>query len=219
MLTESTEMHLITIYRLTEDGSAGRASVGDIAKLLGLHHSSVSEKVRRLEEDGFITYEAHEGAALTSEGRRIAINVLRKHRIIKVFLVNLAEYPIDEVYDEACKLEHVITDRLADSLEKLLNYPEVDPHGYPIPKKDGTVAVTQYQTLNDFMPGDAVIVRRIESLNKEKLTYLRELGLIPDTEVTILEIAPFDGPLTIQVGARTIAIAPSLAQEIEVSPV
>ena len=178
----------------------------------------MSEKVHRLEEDGFITYEAHEGAALTDKGRRIAINVLRKHRLLKVFLVNMAEYTIDEVYEEACKLEHVITDRLADSLEKLLNYPEVDPHGYPIPKKDGTVAVTHYQTLNDFAPGDAVIVRRIEPLNKEKLTYLRTLGLIPDTQVTILEIAPFDGPLTIQVGERILAIAPSLAQEIEVTP-
>lgn len=218
MLTESTEMHLITVYRLTYD-SDSKATIRDIARMLGLHHSSVSEKTKRLEEAGYLTYDTHDGASLTEEGRRIAVNVLRKHRLIKSFLVNMAGYSIDEVYDEACKLEHVITDRLADSLEKLLNYPEVDPHGYPIPKHDGSVAELTYQTLNDFGPGDTVVVRRIESLNKEKITYLRELGLIPNTQLSILEIAPFDGPLTIRVGERTIAIAPSLAQEIEVSVV
>lgn len=218
MLSESTEMYLITVYRLTDERPF--ASIAEVANMLGIKHSSTSEKVKRLAEQGYLVHDPREGVALTDEGRRIAVNVLRKHRLIKTFMVNMAGYSIDEVYAEACRLEHAITDRFADSLEKLLGYPEVDPHGYPIPTRDGSVAVLTYATLNDFSPGETVVVRRIEALNQEKLSYLRELGLIPGTEVTILSIAPFDGPLMLRVANRpeAVPIAPSLAQEVEVSP-
>jgi DtxR family transcriptional regulator, Mn-dependent transcriptional regulator len=214
-MTESTEMHLITIYRLTEEQQT--ASIGDIAAMLGIHHSSVSEKVKRLKEQGLVQHEHHEGVSLTEDGRRIAISVLRKHRLVKTFLVQMAAYPIDEVYDEACQLEHVISDRLADRLEEMLGNPQVDPHGYPIPDRDGSVAVLNYRSLNDHSPGETVVIRRVDALQQDKLTYLRQLGLTPGTQVKIEEIAPFDGPLTLVVGEQTVVIAPSLAQEIEVS--
>ncbi|GIL08716.1 MAG: iron-dependent repressor [Chloroflexota bacterium] len=219
MLSESTEMYLITVYRLT-DGGRPFALITELANMLGIKHSSASEKVKRLTEQGYLLHDQREGVALTDEGRRIAISVLRKHRLIKTYMVNLGGYSLDEVYDEACRLEHAITDRFADSLERLLNYPEVDPHGYPIPTRDGQIAQLSYASLNDFSPGDVVIVRRIEALNQEKLTYLRELGLVPGAAVTIVSIAPFDGPLMLRVADRPnpIHIAPSLAQEVEVSP-
>jgi len=219
MLSESTEMYLITVYRLTDDGRPF-ASITETANMLGIKHSSASEKVRRLAEQGYLRHDQREGVALTDEGRRIAVNVLRKHRLIKTYMVNLGGYTLDEVYDEACRLEHAITDRFADSLERLLNYPEVDPHGYPIPTRDGQVARLNYASLNDFSPGDVVIVRRIEAHNQEKLTYLRELGLVPGAAVTVESIAPFDGPLMLRIAGRPsfVHIAPSLAQEVEVSP-
>ena len=215
MPSESTEMYLITIYRLTTKSE--HATVGEIAEIRGIHHSSVSEKIRRMEEQNYVTYTAHDGVNLTEEGHRIAVAVLRKHRLIKTFLVNMAEYPIDEVYDEACRLEHAISDRLADSLEKILGNPEVDPHGYPIPAHDGTVHDLHFRTLNDYHPGDTVVVRRVDALNHDKLSYLKELGLIPGAVVQIDAIAPFDGPLTLTIGENVVAVAPSLAQEVEVS--
>ncbi len=220
MLSESTEMYLITVYRLTDSGRPPFASITDLANMLGIKHSSASEKVKRLTEQGYLIHDQREGVALTDKGRRIAVNVLRKHRLIKTFMVNMGGYSLDEVYDEACRLEHAITDRFADSLERLLGYPEVDPHGYPIPTREGVVAQVSYASLNDFSPGDTVIVRRIEALNQEKLSYLRELGLVPGAAVTVLAVAPFDGPLMLRVAGRPdpIHIAPSLAQEVEVSP-
>ncbi len=215
MLSESTEMYLITIYRLTTKSE--HASVGEIADIRGIHHSSVSEKIRRMEEQNYVTYNARNGVSLTEEGRRIAVSVLRKHRLIKTFLVKMADYPIDEVYDEACRLEHAISDRLADSLEQMLGNPEVDPHGYPIPSHDGTIRDLHYHTLNDYHPGDAVVVRRVNALNHDKLSYLKDLGLIPGAVVQINAIAPFDGPLTLTVGDKVVVVAPSLAQEVEVS--
>lgn len=213
MLSESTEMYLITIYRLIDRGD--EAHISDIAEGLTLHHSSVSEKVKRLAEQGYVNY-AEDGIRLTDQGKKVAVNVLRKHRIVKTFLVQVVGYPIDEVYDEACRLEHVISERLTDGLEKLLDYPDTDPHGYPIPRKDGTISAQQYQTLNDFTTGDYVTVKRVDALQHEKLTYLRQLGLIPGTIVKITNVEPFDGPLVLDVNGKTIAIAPSLAQEIEV---
>lgn len=217
MLTESTEMYLITIYRHTQNQT--HASVSDVADTLGLHHSSVSEKARRLVEQGYAHHDP-EGLTLTAAGERVALNVLRKHRLMKTFMVGMLGYPLDDVYDEACRLEHAMSDRMADALEALLGNPEVDPHGYPIPTPDGRVTTVRYKTLNDFMAGDRVVVRRVDALNHEKLSYLQQLGLIPGATVTITEIAPFDGPLTLQIagdGDRVVAIAPSLAQEIEVS--
>jgi len=215
MLTESTEMYLITVYRLTTD--ATYASASDIASRLGVNISSVSEKVKRLTEQGYLAHEPREGIQLTTEGQRVALNVLRKHRLIKSFLVNMAGYPIDEVYDEACRLEHAISDRLADSLEKLLEYPDVDPHGYPIPTRDGYVHNVTYESLNNVKVGDTVVIRRVEPLNQEKLAYLRELGLVPGARAEVLDIAPFEGPISLRLSGKIIAIAPSLAQEVEIS--
>lgn len=216
MLSEATEMYLITIYRLTDE--TPMTTIGEIADRLGIHHSSASEKIKHLVEQHYAQYEPQAGVSLTDTGRRIAVSVIRKHRLIKTFLVNMAGYPIDEIYDEACSLEHAISDRLADSLEKMLDYPEVDPHGYPIPSKDGTVANIHYKTLNDYTQGAQVIIRRIEALHQGKLSYLRQLGLVPGVALTIADIAPFNGPLTLQLGDDEVVIAPSLAQEIEVSP-
>lgn len=217
MLTESTEMYLITIYRLSDEAQRP-AHVQDIAAHLDLHHSSVSEKVKRLVEWGFVENDPERGITLTDDGRRIALSVLRKHRLIKTFLVRMAEYPLDDVYDEACRLEHAISDKLADSLEKMLGNPEVDPHGYPIPSRDGSVQDLDYRSLNDYSIGDRVIVKRVDALQPDKLAYLSQLGLVPGAEITIEAILPFDGPLMLRLDDRSVAIAPSLAQEIDVEP-
>jgi len=215
MRTEATEMYLITVYRLTR--LAPRASTKDMATLLNISQPSVSEQLKRLAQQGFLNYQWREGATLTERGERVAINVLRKHRLLETFLVKMVGYEVDEVHKEACDMEHAISDRLADRLEVMLGHPSVDPHGHPIPTKEGEVAELAYRVLADASPGQTVTISQVSDWEPEELHYLRQLGLTPGTEVTVSTIAPFDGPLTLDVDGRSVAIARDLAQKIGVS--
>jgi DtxR family Mn-dependent transcriptional regulator len=215
MHSESTEMYLITVYRLTRH--APRASTQEIAAMLGISPPSVSERIKRLTEQGYLRHEWREGTTLTEEGERIAVNVLRKHRLIETFLVQMAGYEIDEIHAEACTIEHAITDRLANRLEAMLSYPQVDPHGHPIPAADGTVAEFDYQSLVDMAAGDRVIIRQVSDWDQAQLHYLCELGLVPGMTITLQDVAPFEGPLTLKIGDRTIALARSIAATIGVT--
>ena len=214
MITESTEMYLITVYRLTRDRPY--ASNSDVATMLGISLSSASEKIKRLALDGFLNHEVHEGISLTEKGEHIALSVVRKHRLIETFMVKMAGYTIDEVHDEACRLEHAISDRLADQLEIMLGYPKVDPHGHPIPSKDGTITETAHDLLVDIPVGETVTVCRVEDLDPQRLKYVRELGLVPGTEIFVSEVAPFEGPMILTVGGETVAVARNVASEIGV---
>ena len=215
MHTEATEMYLITVYRLTR--LAPRASTKDIATLLNISQPSVSEQLKRLTQQGYLNYQWREGATLTEKGERIAINVLRKHRLLETFLVQMAGYELDEVHEEACDMEHAISNRLADRLDEMLGHPSVDPHGHPIPSKAGEVTELAYPPLADTTPGQTVTIRQVSDWETEELRYLRQLGLMPGIEVTISTIAPFDGPLTLDVDGQNVALARDLAQKIGVS--
>jgi DtxR family Mn-dependent transcriptional regulator len=214
MQTEATEMYLITVYRLTR--KAPRASTKQIASMLDVSPPSVSERIKRLAEQGLLNHEWREGTTLTAQGERIAINVLRKHRLIETFLVDMAGYGLDEIHDEACKMEHAISERLADQLAAMLGNPQVDPHGHPIPSKQGAVTSLDYQSLADVAVGESVIVRQVSDWDREQLSYLTDLGLIPGTAVTVLDRAPFDGPLTLKVADTTVALSRVMAGEIGV---
>jgi DtxR family Mn-dependent transcriptional regulator len=215
MRTEATEMYLITVYRLTR--LAPRASTKDIATLLNISQPSVSEQLKRLTQQGYLNYQWREGATLTEKGERIAINVLRKHRLLETFLVQMAGYEPDEVHEEACEMEHAISNRLVDRLEEMLGHPSVDPHGHPIPTKSGEVAEIAYRPLTDVSPGQTVFIRQVRDWETEELHYLRQLNLMPGTRVTVSTIAPFDGPLTLDVDGQSVAIARDIAQKIGVS--
>jgi len=218
MPTESTEMYLTSIFRLT--GKTPRATVSDIAANLKISLPSVSEKVKHMMEQGYVIHEWREGVSLTEKGRFVALKMLRKRRLIETFLVKMAGYLIDEVHEDACRLEHAVSDRLADCLDDMLDNPKVDPHGHPIPSKEGKIEIFSHQSLADFSPEDTVILKRLDCLiPQERLSYLRELGLVPGTTIRIVEKAPFGGPLTIQIGDKTVAIAREIAPHIGVSPV
>jgi DtxR family Mn-dependent transcriptional regulator len=212
--SESIEMYLITIYRLTQ--RVPYATTKDIATLLGVSAPSVSERLKYLAQQDYVHHEWREGTILTPRGERIAVNVLRKHRLVETFLVQMAGYTLDEVHEEACAIEHAISDRLADRLEVMLNYPQVDPH--PIPTKAGEVALFNYPALTEISPGATVVIRQVSDWDKEQLQYLCQLGLAPEVEVTLIEAAPFAGPLTLQIGQKIVAVARELAHEIRVSP-
>jgi DtxR family Mn-dependent transcriptional regulator len=132
-----------------------------------------------LEEKGLVNYEWREGATLTDEGRTIAVDVLRKNRIIKTFLYRKADYGIHEIFDEACFMEHVVSARFTDALDKMLNFPRVDPHGLPIPSRDGVVGELKGIPLNEVVAPVTLQVIRLKETKNDSVRLFAELGLVP----------------------------------------
>ncbi len=205
MLSESTEMYLKAVYRLTQ-----RESYAATSKLAAAAGRQPGQRLREdqvLAERGYLIHEWREGVVLTPEGRKVALNILRKHRLVSAFLVEKVGYEIDEVYDEACNLEHAVSDHLVNRFEEILGFPKVDPLGNSIPDRDGRVEIRRYRMLSEMPAGKAVVVQALETVDKKRLTYLRSLGLVPGSEIVIQDVAPFEGPLTVLVGKKKVAIA------------
>lgn len=215
MATESKEDFLVAVYRLTREGSYARTK--DIAVSLGVSLPTVSERIVRLAEQGYLDHQWRHGVLLTEKGHLFALNILRKHRLIETFLVNVLKFPIDEVNDEACRLEHAVSDRFIQAVDALLGYPKIDPHGHPIPSEEGTVAVFEFQALVDVLPGKTVIVKQVSDRDRDQLHYLHELGIVPGARITILEIAPFDGPMSLEINSKTVAISQAIARKVDVT--
>ena len=215
MASESTENYLATIFRLTREGT--RASTKDIARGLGLSAPSVSEMVSRLAQKGYLEYESRNGVSLTDEGRAIALQVLRKHRLVETFLVRALDYGLHEVDDEACRLEHAVSERMADAMEAFLGYPTTDPHGHPIPDKEGQLPARELSSLADVAPGQSVEVAEVDDRDAQQLSYLLELGLVPGARIGVIDVAAIDGVLLLQVDERQIPLAQRVARAVGVT--
>lgn len=214
MTSESTEMYLITVLRLTI--RQPETTIRAIAEQLGVVVSSASEKVRTLTEQGYLVHPWREGVSLTAKGRGIARQVLRKNRLASTFLVQTLGYRLDEALEDACHLEHALTERLAERLAAFLGNPVVDPFGQPIPADDGTLTAAPVVSLLDAPAGRQVTVCRLETLEPQRLGYLQTIGLLPGAAVTVVEVVPFEGPLLVDTGRQTVALARPLAAEIGV---
>jgi DtxR family Mn-dependent transcriptional regulator len=179
--------------------------------------------VRRLADQGLITHEPYRGVRLTAGGRRAALRTLRRHRILECYLTEVLGYPWDRVHDEAERLEHAASDELIDRMAAAIGEPETDPHGAPIPSREGTVEEASLPTLADAAAGDHVRVRQVMDEDGERLRYLAELGIRPGSVIRLLERAPFDGPITLWVGdgvgGATRAVGPALAAQVFVESI
>ena len=214
MLSESSEMYLQTVFRLSEKNN--EVTIGQIAEAIGHSLSTVSEKVKRLTGQGLLLHEWREGVALSQKGKRVAGKLLRKRRLIETFLVRKAGYSPYEVHQDACRLEHVVSDRLTEALDKMLDHPERDPHGHPIPSAEGDYRIRNTVPLSKIDTEVTAEISAILTTDIEVLKYIDHLGLKPESVCRIIEKAPFDGPLTISVNGKNIAVAPSIASLIEV---
>lgn len=191
--------YLKTIYKL-ETAARDRVSTSALAERMLLSHASVTNMLKKLSEESFISYEPYKGATLTPKGSAIALQTIRRHRIIELFLVEKLGLGWDEVDTEAETLEHAISDTLLDRMAISLGDPAVDPHGSPIPTKEGFIAEDCGSPLTSARVGDTLAVVRVREGNPEKLRYLANLGLIPRAQFHLLAKAPFDGPLSISIG-------------------
>ena len=218
-LSAPVEDYLKAIYELELVGAP--ASTNDIADRLAISPASVSGMMRRLAEQRLITHEPYRGVRLTGAGRKAALRTLRRHRILECYLIEVLGYEWDGVHDEAERLEHAASDELIERMAARLGNPTQDPHGAPIPTRDGRVEEARLRTLAGVALGERVRVRRVQDEDAERLRYLAELGIRPGALVRILDRAPYDGPLTLWVGENagtTRAIGVGLAAEVFVEP-
>jgi DtxR family Mn-dependent transcriptional regulator len=218
--TGPVEDYLKAIYEL--ERVTGMAATSDIARRLTIAPPSVTWMVRRLAKQGLLTYERYRGARLTEAGQRTALRILRRHRIIETFLARVLEFPWDEIHAEAERLEHAASDALVNRMAAALGEPTVDPHGAPIPTREGTIVERHYESIVDLTVGQHATVVLVSDDDPARLRHVAELGLVPGAPVVVTARAPFDGPITIRVGtgrrALERSIGPALGRGVLVRP-
>lgn len=214
-LTGPVEDYLKAIFELEQSGEP--AETNAIARLLNIAPASVSGMVRRLSDQGLITHERYHGARLTASGRRAALRTIRRHRVIEAYLTSALGYSWDRVHDEAERLEHAASDELIDRMASAIGEPETDPHGAPIPTREGTLHERSLVPLSSLEPGTSARVERVSDKNADRLRYLAELGIVPGADVQVIAREPFGGPIAVRIGEERRTIGPELASQILVA--
>ncbi|MCP4427204.1 MAG: metal-dependent transcriptional regulator [Chloroflexi bacterium] len=213
---QAIEDYLKTIYTLAEEETPVSAS--RIAAARQVKPGSVTSMVQRLAKLKLVDYEKYHGVTLTESGEKIALEVIRHHRLLELYLMEALGFSWDEVHEQADILEHVISEKLEERIAAILGHPTFDPHGDPIPDKDGAIVTVQAQALSSLDMGTTAQVTRIlDDANSEMLRYLATLGLTPGATVKILNAAPFDGPFTVEINGREEIIGRAVANAVLVA--
>lgn len=210
MLSSVSQQHLKVIYSLSE-WSASPVSISDLASNIGVANSTVSESIKKLAERGLVNHEPYKGITLTEQGLEEALKAVRAHRLIETFLHETLKYSVEEIHDETQALQLNVTDKFLDKLEEFLGFPQVDPHGDPIPDRGGVVKEISGKLLSELHPGDKGKIVRISDANSALLCYLEKLGVVLGSELEILERHDFAGITKVKIGDKNIDLAsPSL---------
>lgn len=212
MFGSAVEDYVKAIYELS--ATSGRVAPSAVAGALGVSLPAVTKMVRRLVELRLVDYGRAEGIELTPAGRKVALEILRHHRLLEVYLKEALGYSWDQVDEEAEKLEHHISEEFEDRIDRMLGHPKRDPHGSPIPTKDGVIDDAPRVTLAEVAPGSRVRVSRVTDRDPAMLRYLGELGLYPETPVEVVERAPYGGPLQLLVAGAPKHIGLELARHV-----
>jgi DtxR family Mn-dependent transcriptional regulator len=218
MSSKAFEDYLKVIYKLADKSDAEKGvSTSSIADRLSISQASVSNMLKKLAEHNLIKYEPYYGVSLLPEGKKIALNMIRKHRILEQFLVEKLGYSWDEVDVEAEILEHAITDKFTDRMWDSLGRPLRDPHGSPIPDENGEIISDEVVSLSEFPEKIRAQVMRIQNRSPEELRYFSSIGLVKNAMIIINAKAPFNGPLSIEIDGQFHAIDYQLSESILVS--
>ena len=214
-LSPPIEDYLKTVYLLRE--REGAASTTAIATALEVTPASVTGMIKKLAELKLVRHTPYQDVALTRSGEKIALEMVRHHRLLELYLFEALGYSWDEVHAEADALEHVISEAFEDRIAARLGDPLVDPHGDPIPAKDGTFAALKERALLAMLPGESAQITHINDTHAEMLRYAANLGLTPTTRVTLIEAEPFGGSLRVKIGKTEKSIGRELAAQIFVT--
>lgn len=210
--TQSVEDYLKAIYIIQSEG--GQATTKNIASALSVSAASVTNMFKRLAGLKLITHRSYQGAELTEAGTKIALEIIRHHRLLELYLKEMLGYSWDEVHDEAEHLEHHISEQFGDTIAELLNHPTHDPHGDPIPTKEGEVPEMASLAIADAALNVKYIIGRVRDQEPELLRYLEKMGIIPGVEIIVLEKSPFDGPVKITIEGREQTIGNNIARSV-----
>lgn len=216
MLSVSIEDYIKTIHYLEAEHQ--RATTRRIAQALNVRMASVTGMIKHLAAEGYVRHKPYQGARLTEKGRTVAINLIRRHRLIELFLSQTLGLSWDELHDDAEALEHHVSDRLIERIDEYLGGPEFDPHGSPIPDKKGRLPAHEGVAIADLTPGQSGRVVEVADSDPEFLRYLTGLKIEIGSTLNLVDIAPFDGPITLVLGKSRIAIGPEAARRVYVKP-
>ncbi len=213
-LTDAMQDYVKEIYKLRLEGK--RATTSAIAERLGVRPPSVTAMVKRLSALGLAEHAPYRGVELTPAGERVALEVIRHHRLLELYLAQALGLSLDEVHSEADRLEHALSEELEARIDRSLGYPTHDPHGDPIPDAALRLDRKRLRTLASLEPGDEATIERVPDGDDELLRYLTKLALVPGKKVKLRSAEPFEGPLTVRVGKTEHAISRELASGIGV---
>ncbi|MEK7817697.1 MAG: metal-dependent transcriptional regulator [Actinomycetota bacterium] len=215
MITPAIEEYLEAIYKMSLEGPVIAAR---LAERMEVSPPTVADMLRRLTENGYIKSSRREGVMLTKKGRDTAESLVRRHRLWERFLTDVLGLDWDEVHEEACKLEHAMSPQVEERLAKILGDPETCPHGYPIPGVKGAEKRgAKARPLSQLGVGDKGVIERVAEEEPKLLQYLATLGLLPQAAISVLEIAPFKGPMLVKVAGAQYALGQEVASKILVS--
>jgi DtxR family Mn-dependent transcriptional regulator len=214
-LSESTEMYLKAMAELNDHDVV---AIARLAEHLNVTSVSVNEMVRRLSEQGLMTHTPYKGVTLTEKGREVAGNVMRRQRLWECFLYEHLKIEWAQLYELACSLEHATAPEVTEALAVFLGNPKICPRGNPIPAADGSFTPLNGILLDTVAVGETVEVLAVNATATDVLKYLYERGILPGCKLTVIEAAPLQGPLTLRVGNKEVALGLSLAKFVIVKP-
>ncbi len=210
--SQAVEDYVKAVYELQQ--AERPVATTELAERVGASPAAATKMMKQLAAQGLLEHTPYYGARLTASGEQIALEILRHHGLIELFLHRSLGYGWHEVHHEADVLEHFISERMEERLARLLGDPAFDPHGEPIPTRDGAVAAARGASLAAAEPGAALIVLRVADRDPAALQYLARIGIALGVEINVLEKQPFNGPLTVTIGGEPCAIGRELADYI-----
>ncbi len=210
----TTENYVKAIYQLGGHVATEVVATGAIAQQLTVSPGSVSAMLKTLRDAELVEYAPYEGVRLTQSGKKLALRVLRRHRLIELFLAHTLKLSWDEVHEEAEHMEHAVSDRLVDRIDVYLGHPQTDPHGDPIPKSDGTVEAAMGKALTDWPVGSSFRLVRVLEQSSEFLRFLTDSGLNLSAVGDVIEHAPFAATTTVEVEGRTTVLSEQVAEKL-----
>jgi DtxR family Mn-dependent transcriptional regulator len=219
MATQAIEDYLKTIYEILQEHDLETVSTNLLAEQMEVTPASVTGMIKKLSKMKLVAYEPYQGVKLTRSGQKIALEVVRHHRLIECFLAEALGVPWDRVHEEAHKIEHVLSEDLEERMDAMLGYPATDPHGSPIPRPDGTIDESANTRLAELKTGQSAVVAEVSDHDSALLRYLGELGLYPRSKVAVIAVAPLEDLMTIRVGDKQHALSHAVASKVFVADV
>jgi DtxR family Mn-dependent transcriptional regulator len=216
MLSPSVEDYIKAIYKAHAEN--GNVATQELADRLGVSPPAVSKMMHRLVELRLISHTPYQGVKLTRAGDKMALEIIRHHRLLELYLVQAMGYSWDSVHEEAERLEHHISEEFEDRIDRLLGHPSTCPHGDPIPTRSGAIARTSNRSLAQQQIPEQLIIRRVSDADAELLRHFQTLGVTPGTAIEFVKQEPFEGPLILKIGGKFIQLTPHAAKQIFVDP-